>query len=85
MGKTVRFLNIFRLLVDSTFACIFADKLYKCAMKVIDLIKNSKEPVFSFEILPPLKGNSIQKVYHIIDKLRSLTLNTSTSLHITVR
>ena len=39
-------------------------------MKVIDLIKNSKEPVFSFEILPPLKGNSIQKVYHIIDKLR---------------
>lgn len=39
-------------------------------MKVIDLIKNSKEPIFSFEILPPLKGNSIQKVYHVIDKLR---------------
>ncbi len=27
-------------------------------------------PVFSFEILPPLKGNSIYKVYGIIDKLR---------------
>lgn len=25
---------------------------------------------FSFEILPPLKGNNINKVYHIIDKLK---------------
>lgn len=25
---------------------------------------------FSFEILPPLKGNSIYKVYHIIDRLK---------------
>lgn len=39
-------------------------------MKVIDLIKNSKRTAFSFEILPPLKGNSIQKVYNVIDKLR---------------
>lgn len=39
-------------------------------MKVIDFINNSTKPVFSFEILPPLKGNSIQKVYHVIDKLR---------------
>ena len=38
-------------------------------MKIIDLIKDSKSPVFSFEILPPLKGNSIYKVYDIIDKL----------------
>ena len=38
-------------------------------MKIIDIIKDSKEPVFSFEILPPLKGNSIYKVYDIIDKL----------------
>ncbi len=27
-------------------------------------------PIFSFEILPPLKGNDIQRVYNIIDKLR---------------
>lgn len=27
-------------------------------------------PVFSFEILPPLRGNSIHRVYNIIDKLR---------------
>ena len=38
-------------------------------MKIIDIIKESKEPVFSFEILPPLKGNSIYKVYKIIDRL----------------
>ncbi|MDR0349289.1 MAG: methylenetetrahydrofolate reductase [NAD(P)H] [Tannerella sp.] len=39
-------------------------------MRVIDHIKNSKKTAFSFEILPPLKGNSIQKVYNVIDKLR---------------
>lgn len=38
-------------------------------MKVIDLINSSKSTAFSFEILPPLKGNSIQKVYNVIDKL----------------
>lgn len=38
-------------------------------MKVIDLINNSKKTAFSFEILPPLKGNNIQKVYNVIDKL----------------
>ncbi|MDR1336376.1 MAG: methylenetetrahydrofolate reductase [Tannerella sp.] len=39
-------------------------------MRVIDLIGASKRTVFSFEILPPLKGNSIQKVYDVIDRLR---------------
>ncbi|MDR3267678.1 MAG: methylenetetrahydrofolate reductase [Tannerella sp.] len=39
-------------------------------MKVIDLIKESKHTAFSFEILPPLKGHNIQKVYDVIDKLR---------------
>lgn len=39
-------------------------------MRVIDLINNSQSTAFSFEILPPLKGNSIQKVYNVIDKLR---------------
>lgn len=38
-------------------------------MKIVDIINNSQEPVFSFEILPPLKGNSIYKVYDIIDRL----------------
>ena len=35
-------------------------------MRVIDLINNSQGTAFSFEILPPLKGNSIQKVYNVI-------------------
>lgn len=39
-------------------------------MRVRDLINNSKQTAFSFEILPPLKGNSIQKVYKAIDKLK---------------
>jgi len=38
-------------------------------MKVTDLINKSGKTAFSFEILPPLKGNSIEKVYKIIDKL----------------
>ena len=39
-------------------------------MKVIELIKESRHTAFSFELLPPLKGNSIQKVFNVIDKLR---------------
>ena len=40
-------------------------------MRVIDHLRsNPGSTAFSFEILPPLKGNSILKVYNIIDKLR---------------
>ena len=39
-------------------------------MKISDIIKESKNPVFSIEILPPLRGNSIYKVYDIIDRLK---------------
>ena len=39
-------------------------------MRIIDIINDSTNPVFSFEILPPLKGNSIFKVYDIIEKLK---------------
>ena len=39
-------------------------------MKIIDILTNSKKTAFSFEILPPLKGNSFSKVCNIIDKLR---------------
>ena len=38
--------------------------------KVIDHIRDSKTTAFSFELLPPLKGNSIQRIYAIIDRLR---------------
>lgn len=39
-------------------------------MRVIDLIKDTKSTAFSFEILPPLKGTGIEKVYQTIDTLR---------------
>lgn len=38
-------------------------------VRIIDIINGSRNPIFSFEILPPLKGNSIYKVFDIIDKL----------------
>ena len=38
-------------------------------MSVIDKIKNAKGPLFTFELLPPLKGHSIEKVYATIDRL----------------
>ena len=38
-------------------------------MKVTDHIKEAKNTLFSFEILPPLKGKSIQSIYDGIDPL----------------
>lgn len=36
---------------------------------IVDLIRNTSSTLFSFEILPPLRGNSIYRVYSIIDRL----------------
>ncbi len=38
-------------------------------MKVIDIINNSDKTVFSFELLPPLKGNDTSKLYNTIENL----------------
>ncbi len=39
-------------------------------MKVIDHIKNAKgKTLFSFEILPPVKGESVQSIFNAIDPL----------------
>jgi methylenetetrahydrofolate reductase (NADPH) len=38
-------------------------------MKVIDHLKNSKKTLFSFELLPPLKGHNINLIYKSIDPL----------------
>ena len=38
-------------------------------MKVTEHIKNAKQTLFSFEILPPVKGTSIQSIYDGIDPL----------------
>ncbi|HEX2970314.1 MAG TPA: methylenetetrahydrofolate reductase [Bacteroidales bacterium] len=38
-------------------------------MSVIDKIRESKGPLFTFELLPPLKGHSIDRIYTAIDRL----------------
>lgn len=38
-------------------------------MRVVDLIKNTDKTAFSFEILPPLKGTGIEKLYQTVDTL----------------
>ena len=41
----------------------------KRIMKVIDKIKEAKKTLFTFELLPPLKGHTIQEIYNTIDPL----------------
>jgi methylenetetrahydrofolate reductase (NADPH) len=38
-------------------------------MSVINKIKNATGPLFTFELLPPLKGHSIERIYTAIDRL----------------
>jgi len=38
-------------------------------MRVIDLINKSSKTLFSFELLPPLRGNSISSIHRVIDPL----------------
>jgi len=38
-------------------------------MKITEHLKSAKKTLFSIEILPPLKGKSIQSIYDSIDPL----------------
>ena len=38
-------------------------------MKVIDIIQQSNKTLFSFELLPPLKGQNADKLYETIEEL----------------
>jgi methylenetetrahydrofolate reductase (NADPH) len=38
-------------------------------MKVIDSIKNSDKTIFSFELLPPLKGNDASNIFRVVESL----------------
>ena len=38
-------------------------------MKVIDIINNSKQTIFSFELLPPLKGSDGTKLFKTVEQL----------------
>jgi len=51
-------------------------------MKVSEKILNTKETLFSFEILPPVKGNSIDEIYRTIDPLMEFNpLNINITYH----
>ena len=39
-------------------------------MRVVDLIKNTNKTAFSFEVLPPIKGTGIEKLYKDVETLR---------------
>lgn len=41
----------------------------KITMKVVELIKNTDKTAFSFEVLPPIKGTGIDKLYQDVDTL----------------
>ncbi len=38
-------------------------------MRVIELIREAKRPLFTFELLPPLKGHSLERIYNTIELL----------------
>ena len=38
-------------------------------MRVVDLIKNIDSTAFSFEVLPPIKGTGIEKLYETVESL----------------
>jgi methylenetetrahydrofolate reductase (NADPH) len=39
-------------------------------MKVVDIIARAKHPLFTFEILPPLKGHTLDGIFSTVEKLR---------------
>lgn len=39
-------------------------------MTVAQILNQNKQTAFSFEVLPPLKGNSVDKVFNTIDRLK---------------
>ena len=51
------------------FGFLDIKNLFCLQMKVIDYINNSKKTIFSFEILPPLKGKGIEDICNGIDPL----------------
>lgn len=38
-------------------------------MKVCDILNNSKKPLFTFELLPPLKGHTLENIFNSTEKL----------------
>ena len=38
-------------------------------MKIIDYFNNSDKTLFSYEIIPPFRGGSLQKVFELVEQL----------------
>jgi len=38
-------------------------------MKVIEYLKNADKPLFSYEIMPPLRGGSAEKIFRMVEEL----------------
>ncbi|MBQ3874677.1 MAG: methylenetetrahydrofolate reductase, partial [Bacteroidaceae bacterium] len=38
-------------------------------MTVTEILRNTDKTLFSFEVLPPLRGKSIEQIYKTIDRL----------------
>ena len=38
-------------------------------MTVTEILRNTDKTLFSFEVLPPLRGKSIDQIYKTIDRL----------------
>ena len=51
-------------------------------MKIAEKLKNTDKTLFSFEIVPPLKGGSIEKLYNKLDLLAEFNpLNINITFH----
>ncbi|NPA45133.1 MAG: methylenetetrahydrofolate reductase [NAD(P)H] [Chlorobi bacterium] len=51
-------------------------------MRLVDKLKNTKKTYFSFEILPPMKGGSMEDIYNVIDPLMEFEpMNINVTYH----
>ncbi len=51
-------------------------------MRIIDKLKDTNKTYFSFEILPPMKGGSIEDIYSVIDPLMEFEpMNINVTYH----
>lgn len=51
-------------------------------MKLVEKLKNTKKTYFSFEILPPMKGGSMEDIYSVIDPLMEFEpMNINVTYH----
>jgi methylenetetrahydrofolate reductase (NADPH) len=51
-------------------------------MNIAFLLKETKKTLFSFELLPPLKGGNIEAIYDIIDPITEFSpININVTYH----